>query len=1064
MAALNVQLLGAFRLHLAAVPEVRVASRKARALLAYLAASPGRRHERPQLAALLWGNSADAEARHSLRQALSALRRLAPDAVIAGDLVGLASEGAWVDAVEFERAARANDAASLERAASLYVGDLLHGFQVDAEPFDEWLRAERERLRELALDALARLLALHTRAGALAEAVRVALRSLEIDPFHEPIHRALIHLYVRQGRRAAALNHYQRLVELLRRELGAEPELETRELYQRLLQQATPASSGDGATTDETAGRALMHPPLVGRDAEIATLRALADGARRGKGRTVLLGAEAGAGKSRLLDEITRYWLDGGGRVLFARCHEIQRSVPFSAWSAALADGLTPADLDRLLGRATLVRARVARLLPESDVARADPEAATRANRDALVDAVLATLAGLARESPLLVALDDVQWADASSLELVGRIARALTGRALLLVVTARDEQIVDAPALELLIRDLSREGLLRRLAVDALSRDHVYRLARSVAGGAPAPASHVERICEHAWRISEGNALLAIEAALDATARRPSRSAAPDAVRALVAARLVRLTPAARRMADVAAILGREFEFSVIARASGLKRKDAAGVVEELVRRRVIRSAGGRLEFAHDLIREAVASELADRSAVALHRNVARALAARGARDAAATAKQLAYHYGKAGLRAKAVDWLTAYADRSLRICVPDEAVLAIEQALAHVETFPARRRAPVRLDLLLQLATALALTGQYGEILRRLLPEEQTVEALSDPVLAARYALRVSLTQIVCESRDGVIERIQRGLRAAEQADDAAARARLLYAMAADCYTDGTLELGVGHAREAVELLERVGDQRWLALALWILGVHHLIRGELDAALDAELRSSHAGLAADDAGVASFGATTAALVLLERGDLAAAEIRCRDVLGGVSEPINTASALGVLGLVHAERGELDRAISLLEPAVAQSPVLSRRELFAAPLAEAYVAAGDIARAKEVAAWLREASKASASPWRRGRLRRVDLQIAALDDPQARVDDPVAQAIAELRSVPAPLEAARTHRVAARIATKQGDRAKACEHLGRARALYAGAGATLRVAEVEQLLGALGL
>src|SRR6185436_9413231 len=134
--------------------------------------------------------------------------------------------------------------------------------------------------------------------------------------------------------------------------------------------------------------------------------------------------------------------------------------------------------------------------------------------------------------SPLMISFEDVHWSDAQSLELVARAARRLVGTSSLLVVlTAREEEIVDAPGLDRLIRELSREGLLRRLGVEALGREHVHQLARSVVGSGS--AAQLDRVCERAWRMSEGNALLAIEAARDAASSRRSRGAnTSDAVR----------------------------------------------------------------------------------------------------------------------------------------------------------------------------------------------------------------------------------------------------------------------------------------------------------------------------------------------------------------------------------------------------------------------------------------------------------------------------------------------------------------------------------------------------
>src|SRR5262249_20876536 len=155
---------------------------------------PGQMQARDKLAALLWGESSDERARHSLRQALATLRRVLPGSaatclVEQGDTVGINPSAVDVDVVLFERLTAEDGPDALQRAAALYRGDLLEGISVDEPAFEEWLRAERERVRELALEALAKLLSHLARSNALDEAVLVGVRLLTMDPAQEPVHR-----------------------------------------------------------------------------------------------------------------------------------------------------------------------------------------------------------------------------------------------------------------------------------------------------------------------------------------------------------------------------------------------------------------------------------------------------------------------------------------------------------------------------------------------------------------------------------------------------------------------------------------------------------------------------------------------------------------------------------------------------------------------------------------------------------------------------------------------------------------------------------------------------------
>ena len=216
-----------------------------------------------------------------------------------------------VDVLAFERLVRRGALQDLQQAAEIYRGDLLEGLAVTTPTFEEWLRAERERLRELALEALARLLAHQTKAEEPL-ALETARRLLALDPLQEAVHRTLIRMYARQGRRDAALRQYQSCVETLRRELSIEPEAETRKLYQEVLRgRATPSEGARTAlaalaAVAPRASRRAPPPlpddtPMIGREPEFARLMAALDEAGAGRGQLIAVLGEAGIGKSRLV-------------------------------------------------------------------------------------------------------------------------------------------------------------------------------------------------------------------------------------------------------------------------------------------------------------------------------------------------------------------------------------------------------------------------------------------------------------------------------------------------------------------------------------------------------------------------------------------------------------------------------------------------------------------------------------------------------------------------------------------------------------------------------------------
>ncbi|MDF3810410.1 MULTISPECIES: alpha/beta hydrolase [Rhodopseudomonas] len=222
-------------------------SRKPQALVAFLALAPGVAHVRERLATLLWPDSSDDAARQSLRQCISKLRRDVPELPLSSesDLIGFEIGAISTDVAEFGAALADPTLANLRRAAALYRGDLLEGFDARSDLFEEWLLGERDRLRAAAISGLRALMLELQRGGAQQEAIAVALRLLAIDPLQEDVERALMRLYADQGQTALALRRYKRCEALLRKELNVEPDQATKSLYQDLLRYRTRRKASD---------------------------------------------------------------------------------------------------------------------------------------------------------------------------------------------------------------------------------------------------------------------------------------------------------------------------------------------------------------------------------------------------------------------------------------------------------------------------------------------------------------------------------------------------------------------------------------------------------------------------------------------------------------------------------------------------------------------------------------------------------------------------------------------------------------------------------------------------
>jgi len=227
---LRLQLLGGFEIRGGDGRDLAPSSRKACGLLACLATPPGTAWPRDRLAAVFWSDREEAQARGSVRQALTDLRHCLGAGAplqIGRDSVMLDPAAAAVDAMDFELAVKAGD---LERAETLYRGDLLDGFTVHSSGFHDWLLVERTRLRDLAVDALTRLAASQTGNAS----IQTCQRLLQIDPTREEAHRLLMSLYAGQDQRALALRQFQICRDTLKRELGTGPDPETEALFRQL--------------------------------------------------------------------------------------------------------------------------------------------------------------------------------------------------------------------------------------------------------------------------------------------------------------------------------------------------------------------------------------------------------------------------------------------------------------------------------------------------------------------------------------------------------------------------------------------------------------------------------------------------------------------------------------------------------------------------------------------------------------------------------------------------------------------------------------------------------------
>jgi len=482
------------------------ASRRARSLLGWLASHPGR-HPRSRLAGLLWPDVLDASARASLRSAIWALRSaLGPDFgsyLAAGrDTVTLAGDDLRVDLREMRRLLAAGEP---EAALARCRGDLLQ------ELDDDWVLEARADLDRDVEAALADLTQRARAAGNPAAALAWARRRATLCPLDEPAGADLLRALIDAGEPAAALEAFARLQQRLGAELGVPVSATTA----ALIEPFRTARADPGVTARVSTDPALASS-LIGRERQFAELAKAWHAARACAGSAVLLEGEGGIGKTRLVEELraaVRRTSAGGRAIAATAAAGPGPPAPFTIWTDALSDlaSVTGQPPDDQAWAADLVGIAPALGYRESARRGTRPAADPRLERVQLCEAVVQFLAWASRQSPLLLAFEDLHLADAASLELVAYAGRRIGRLPVLLVLTRRHlpgRQDLDAVLAAL----RSRGALATEIRLGRLTDEATRELVMSTAS---LPEAAVSQIVQ----LAAGSPLLAAETARAASA-----------------------------------------------------------------------------------------------------------------------------------------------------------------------------------------------------------------------------------------------------------------------------------------------------------------------------------------------------------------------------------------------------------------------------------------------------------------------------------------------------------------------------------------------------------------
>ncbi|TKK89847.1 hypothetical protein FDA94_08155 [Herbidospora galbida] len=778
--ALAFRVLGPFRASVDGEP-VDVGGPRPRLLLARLLIARGATVSVDTLLGDVYDGAPPPRAHGTLHSYLSNLRKVlepgrpprTPSTAILSRPLGYALGPCEVDAEQFADHAKSG---RFDEALALWHGP----------PYEEfadvvWLRPEIDRLVEARVDVQEK--ALLARPPDAETAGRLETLARE-NPLRESLWESLARTLYTLGRQADALEAIRTVRATLAEELGIDPGPGLRRLESMILTQdpvlpAAPRGARRGG----------------GREVQLDRLDALARDVVRGVPRTAVVSGEPGIGKTWLAEEFARRCQDDGWRVAWGRCHETSGTPPLWPWRQVVRElGTAPGpELDPLV--------------IDDPVPTGETEAGE--GRFRLHQAVAAHLASAAAVRPLLVVLDDLQWADSASLGLLADLVHLLKRGRIAVLVTVRSGE--GAPAVYDTLGLISRDNALR-LPLAGLGRDAVSEMASS--GDITDPRA-VDRLAER----TRGNPLFVRETLRLAEDRgiETALTTVPEALADVIRQRLRALPDAHRATLDAAAVIGHAGDARLLAEVSGEAPERVEEALEAAAALHLVTDRG---RFAHELVRETWYADLPAARRIALHAAALTALEHRPATDVAS----LARHAKAAGSEA-AVTWSVATAGQAARRHAYEDAVEWWRQAAELHGNIPgADPRTHV--ELLLSLVRARLDAGDgYGA--RKTRAEAvRAADRTADPLLKAQALTSLDAPALWKFYYYGDIElhSVERIVSVLDDLPDgdSAARCRLLGCLGVEMYDGSADPRGDAATEEALAMARRIGDRRLLAVTL--------------------------------------------------------------------------------------------------------------------------------------------------------------------------------------------------------------------------------------------------
>ena len=629
----------------------------------------------------------------------------------------------------------------------------------------------------------------------------------------------------------------------------------------RLPLDAAPLDAATSKPVSETGhDPAALSPnestPFVGRGVEYGLLVGLIARLTTGAGQTVLLEGEPGIGKSRLMREVARYAQAQGLPTLATNCFEIDRAMPYQPVIDLVTRALERASPAALRKIAPVSLAELAALVPAVTERFADlPRLSSdfpEARQARLSRAVGQLLEATADGRPLILMVDDIQWADDASAQVLHTLARHVSKRPALLIYAYRDENLDSDERLARLVESLRRETDARHVLLARLELGDAESLVASLGDARLAAPGLAARL----HRETEGNPffLMSIlqtmsEGGISLDTRSSGEPGMlPDALRAAVRARITHVPQEFRSTLETAAVLGRRFDFDTLLTVTRETEEQLLAALEALVKRRLLREEpeGGIYDFSHDKVREVVYRDIGGTRRMLLHRSVAEILERRGESEAHERDARLAEHYERAHVWPKALKYLVLAGERSQALFAMRDALHWLDRAVALSESHPEALDKKESDALYERRGAARAQAGQTEGAVADMRRVINAARAAGEREKARDALIQLGMAYRRADAYDEATACLTAALAESRAMNDEHQAADTLYHLGTVAWSTGINDQAIEFHQEAVEICERTGLADLVAVQAWHgRGEAHFANAEPAAAIQCYTRS---------------------------------------------------------------------------------------------------------------------------------------------------------------------------------------------------------------------------